>query len=99
MPTTDRIGKRRAWDILEKLALPADGDLTDGSKFLWGLWVPKLADRVPDVIGNGIVRASLSARGDVHGASVAFTRVDASVCVVRLFRDERGQLVREIREG
>ena len=90
MPVTDRIGHRRALDILGTLHLPEDRDLTDGSKFLWWLWVANLGPRVSDVIGGGIVCAELLTFHDHFGADFAFTRVDASVCFVTLSFDRRG---------
>ena len=59
VPQTDRIGNRRALDILRGLSLPQDRDLTDGSKFLWWLWVANLGPRLSQVVGDGIALAKL----------------------------------------
>ena len=85
VPVTDRIGHKRAWDILGSLEFPADRDLTDGSKFLWWLWVANLASREAEIVGPGIVGAHCTAfykDQDAGHATVEFTRADDSVSLV-----------------
>ena len=96
VPATDRIGNRRAFDILCSLSLPADRDLTDGSKFLWWLWVANLGPRLSEVVGHGITSAELrevqAACGmRIDSVLMSFTRND-SVCFVRLSLDQRGNV-------
>ena len=94
MPTTDRIGNRRAFDILCSLSLLADRDLNDGFKFLWWLWIANFGPRLSEVVGDGIASAELQevqADCDMRIDSVltSFTRND-SVCFARLLRVSGG---------
>ena len=93
VPQTDRISKRRVWYILRNLLLPRDQDLTDGSKFLWWLWVANLAQQQTEVVGGGIQKAELVAV-DADSAVVAFTRVDQSLVQVQLTETRSGLIVR-----
>ena len=92
VPQTDRIGNRRAFDILRCLSLPQDRDLTDGSKFLWWLWVANLGPRLSQVVGHGIALAELQkVQTDCGEVLTSFTRND-SVCFVCLSLDPRGNV-------
>ena len=74
------------------LSLPADRDLTDGSKFLWWLWVANLGPRLSQVVGDGIVLAELrEVQADCGEVLTSFTR-NHSVCFVRLSLDQRGNV-------
>jgi hypothetical protein len=85
VPQTDRIGKQRAWQIFESLDPTRDQDLTDGSKFLWWLWVANFGPLVPYVVGPGILGAQFIANaGASRDATVVFTRNDQSSCFVTL---------------
>ena len=78
---------------MQNLLLPRDQDLTDGSKFLWWLWVANLAQQQTEVVGGGIQKAELVAV-DADSAVVAFTRVDQSLVQVELTEGRAGLIVR-----
>ena len=92
VPQTDRISKQRAWHILQRLLLPRDRDLTDGSKFLWWLWIANLAQHQAEVVGSGIQKAELVAV-NARSAVIDFTRVDLSLVQVHLTESRAGLTV------
>ena len=83
VPTIDRIGKKRAWEMLYHLPETFPLDITTGTHFKWWLWVANLADRTHEVIGDGIASAVVT-MCDCSRASFTFTHVDGSECYVDL---------------
>ena len=82
VPATDRVGKKRAWAELESLP---DGDLdaSPDAEFKWWLWLGNLGTVTREVLGAGVVSASLRHQGPTV-MHVICTRADATEVTVEL---------------
>ena len=82
VPTTDRLGKRTAWDALEKLP---DGylDSSPDANFKWWLWLGNLGKITHEVLGVGVTSAYLRRRSS-QVKWIICTRADGSAYTVEL---------------
>ena len=90
VPQTDRIGKKRAWQLLGGLH---EGPLnTDpSSTFKWWLWLANLGNETGRVLGDGVVAASLT-QSTPHLKTLTVDRVDGTTITVRLIRHRKGDI-------
>jgi len=81
VPQTDRIGKKRAWQLLQELPV---GPLDSGphATFKWWLWLANLGAETRTVLGDGVVAASLL-HSDVTLKKVTFVRIDNTTITVQ----------------
>ena len=83
VPQQDRIGKKRAWEMLQNLPKMHPLHITSGTDFKWWLWVANLAQHSEFELGAGITGAVVT-ECDRYAVTVVFTRVDSSQCTVTL---------------
>ena len=82
VPQTDRMNKTQAWAELESLS---NGDLDAGpdAKFKWWLWLGNLGAISREVLGDGVVSASLHNQAS-NVKHITFTRADSTQVTVEL---------------
>ena len=83
VPQGDRIGRKEAWRILSALGDQTPLDLTDGSCFLWWLWICSFGAKLNQVIQCGLQTAELT-EADNETKLLKFGRRDDTVVHVAL---------------
>ena len=79
IPQGDRIGRKEAWKRLSSLRHDVPFDITDGTKFLWWLWVASFGSKLEPVVGCGLRKAEVVRDMD-ESKIVRFERVN-DTCV------------------
>ena len=79
----DRIGRKEAWKQLSSLSGDVPSDITDGTKFLWWLWVAGFGSRLEPVIGCGLRKVEMIHQS-FESKLVRFERVNGSLVHVGL---------------
>ena len=92
VPQTDRMGKKRMWNIISSLfdeqsipTQPTWVEITKNKSIPWWLWVSNLGHDTGRVIGNGIEKVFLS-RSEAGEAVFEFVRQDSTRETVFLTR-------------
>ena len=95
IPQVDRIGRRKIFDLLQKLPASRPLELTQASTavFPWWLWLPTIGAIRDDVIGIGIERIELlhtwtERTGYVSGARFLIVRTDKTAVLLNAFHGE-----------
>ena len=92
VPQSDRIGKKKAWVVLENLPL-GELDSSPDATFKWWLWLANLGPHTQTAIGAGVIGAALTF-SDCREKRILCRRVDG--CTVEmLFSRKEGITIAE----
>jgi hypothetical protein len=101
VPQGDRIGKQKVWQWVQSTDFGPSGDdldITSGAAFTWWLWVATLEQSHGNVVGAGILSATVTTDGH-SWAQFRFTRCDDTGCLVLLRKEKHGTLILSIEDG
>ena len=93
IPQVDRMGKRDAYRILQETAC---GPLmNEGAHFKWWLFICNLGKNTREIIGCGIVAATLEHKWE-HGVQILLTRSDATEAKLEIVQQPHGGCITQL---
>ena len=87
VPQIDRIGKKEAYQSLQQT--PLGPLMTEGAHFKWWLFICNLGKDTREIIGGGIVAATLEDKWK-HGVQLLLTRSDKTEARLQIAQHHSG---------